>query len=59
MEVDKNKKLTWLDVDDMIKELKGSRKKNIVIKKDDLIYLLYSLKQYKLVDYVARHMIKY
>ena len=59
MEINKNKKLTWFDVDDMIKELKSSRKRNIVIKKDDLIYLLYSLKQYKSVDYVARHMIKY
>lgn len=59
MEINKNKKLTWLDIDDMIEELKNSRKKNIIIKKDDLIYLLYSLEQYKLVDCVARHMIKY
>lgn len=55
MEINKNKKLTYFDINKMIEELENSRKKNIIIKKDDLIYLFKDLKKYKLVEYIAEN----
>lgn len=55
MEINKNKKLTYFNINKMIEELENSRKKNIIIKKDDLIYLFKDLKKYKLVEYIAEN----